>query len=219
MAGANDNDESSPIKTLKQIKGALMDGSEKKPAPRRRARSAGDTISINGDRNTVINGDNITTIHTPAPIKTVVKVQTGVGVLTAAQKSKINSLIKEWAEARDAVRKTKAEIAALRSAFNKAMGVNSYHEIKQENFERAMVWLRRQTGIINSMASAPKKNPNWRTQRYRSINARAKEFPDGEVRYRLYAEERFGSSSLRDLNDEQLDAVYRYVFGWSRIQK
>lgn len=204
---------------LKKIKDVLMDGSKPASPRKRSVKSAENTVSINGDGNIVGNGNSITNINTPVPVKTVVKVQTGVGVLTAAQKAKINALIAEWAEARGAVRRSKAEIAALRRSFNNAMQVNSYAEILQEDFERAMAWLRRQTGIINSMPSARTKLPDWRKKRYASINARAKEFSDGELRYRSYAQKQFGTDSLKELNDEQLDAVYRYVFGWPKAKK
>lgn len=65
-----------------------------------------------------------------------------------------------------------------------------------------------------SMPSARKKLPDWRMKRYRAINARAKEFPEGEARFRRYAEENFGTGSRRELDDDQLEAVYRHVFGW-----
>lgn len=209
---ANDNNSRKVDANLKRIRDALMDGSKNTPLKKRNIKHTTSSISVSGDMNIIGDGNNIN--YNSSPSITVVKVQTGVGVLTAAQKAKMNTLIKEWVEARGSVRRSKAEIAALRSAFNRAMNVNSYAEILQEDFERAMTWLRRQTGIINSMPSAPKKNPNWRNTRYRAINARAKEFQDGEIRFRRYAEERYGSGSLKELSDEQLDAVYRYVFSW-----
>lgn len=216
---SNDNGPRKSAGNLKKINNALMDGSKPASPRKRPAKSVSNAVSVNGDGNIIGNGNNITNIHTLAPVKTVVKVQTGVGALTAAQKAKVNALIAEWAEARGAVRRSKAEIAALRKSFNNAMKVNSYAEILQEDFERAMAWLRRQTGIINSMPSARTKLADWRKKRYTSINARAKEFPDGELRYRGYAQERFGTGSLKELNDDQLDAVYHYVFGWPRVQK
>lgn len=215
---SNDNRPRRSVKNLEKIKDALMDGSKPASPKKQPAKSAGDVVSINGDGNILGNGNHVTTINNPSPTVTIVKVQTGVGVLTAAQKAKINALIAEWVEARGAVRRSKAEIAALRKSFNNAMKVNSYAEILQGDFERAMTWLRRQTGIINSMPSARAKLPDWRKKRYTSINARAKEFSDGELRYRNYAQERFGTGSLKELNDDQLDAVYRHVFGWPRVQ-
>lgn len=215
----NDNTPSGSRKKIDRLRQSLMDGSAPKKAPSPGKKPALAPISINGSGNIVVSDNSAVNVYNGAPVeKKIVVVKTGDGVLTAAQKAKINALITEWVEARGAVRRTRAEIAALRSAFNKAMKVNSYAEILQDDFDKAIAWLRRQTGIVNSMASAPRKNPNWRTGRYRAINARAKEFLDGELRYRSYAEERFGSGSLKDLDDEQLEAVYRHVFGWRRAQ-
>lgn len=212
----NDNAPNGIRKKIDQIRKSLMDGSTPKKASRPRKKPEPVPVSITGNGNIVGDGNSLN-IYNGSPVeKKITVVKTGDGVLTAAQKAKINALIKEWTEARGAVRRSKAEIAALRSAFNKAMKVNSYHEILQEDFDKAVAWLRRQTGIINSMASAPGKVPDWRKKRYAQINARAKEFPDGEMRYRRYAEEKFGSGSLKDLTDDQLEAVYRYVYGWKR---
>lgn len=168
--------------------------------------------SASGNCNVVGNG-NVVNFGPPKIVKKIY-IQPGAGFITAAQKKKINDIFSEWAAVRGLVRKNNAEFKSLRFAFNTAMNVNSYHEIKSEDFEKAIQWLRRQTGIVLSMSSAPNKVPDWRNKRYRAINARAKQFPDGEARYRRYALERFGSGSLKELDDDQLDAVYRHVFGW-----
>lgn len=214
----NDNIPNGNRKKIDQIRQSLMEGSAPKAPSKPRKKAAPPSLSVVGSNNIVGDGNSLN-IYNGTPVeKKIVVVKTGDGVLTAAQKAKINALIDEWVEARGAVRRSRAEIAGLRRAFNKAMNVNSYAEILQEDFDKAIAWLRRQTGIVNSMASAPVKNPKWRNGRYRAINARAKEFPDGELRYRRYAEERFGSASLKELSDEHLEAVYRYVFGWRRAQ-
>ena len=210
MEYSNDNGSAGRRRKLKDRINDILAGGETGMSTNEKG-----SMTVNGDGNVIASGNGAINIYNGAPVeKKITVVKTGDGVLTAAQKAKINALIAEWVEARGAVRRSKPEIAALRSAFNKAMKVNSYAEILQEDFEKALSWLRRQTGIVNSMASAPKKNPNWRVARYRAINTRAKEFPDGELRYRRYADERFGSDSLKSLTDEQLEAVYRYVFGW-----
>lgn len=219
---ANDNDddpESRRRRKIESIKSDLGKGEPAKPPRKRRATkpAADRSVSVRGNGNFVVNGNGDVNIHGPSPApRPIVKVQTGVGVLTAEQKAEINRLFDEWFRLRGLVRKTGAEYKALRFAFNKHMRVNKYDEIAQADFGKATRWIRSQIAIINSMASAPKKVPDWRNGRYRSINARAKEFPDGEARYRRYTLDRFGASSLRDLDDEQLDAVYRHVFGWPR---
>lgn len=173
-------------------------------------------VSVVGDANFVVSGDGNTVHHFSAPpvIKRVVKVKTGDGVLTAAQKAKINKAFSDWMRVRRIVRKTDPAVGALRKAFNTAMKVNSYHEILQEDFAKALSWIRRHKGVVMSMKSAAAKVPGWRNMRYKAINARAKEYPDGEARFRAYALKRFGTSSLGELDDKQLEAVYRHVIGW-----
>jgi len=216
MTEANDNGEAGRRRRkLDDIQTALGEGRPaRKPQPRE---AGGRAITVRGNGNTIVNGDNVVHLHVPteAP-RPIVVVQTGVGVLTAAQKAEINRLFDEWFRLRNLVRKSDAEYRVLRSAFNKHMRVNRYDEILQADFDKALRWLRRQIGIIGSMASAPKKVPGWRTDRYRAINARAKEFQGGEARYRRYALDQFGTASLRELDDGQLDSVYRHVFGWPR---
>lgn len=217
---ANDNGDGSDgrrRRRIASIRSELEKGEPAKPARKRRAKKpAGDRpVSIRGNANFVVNGNGDVSIHAPIPVpRPIVKVQTGVGVLTAEQKAEINRLFGEWYRLRGLVRKTDTEYKKLRAAFNSHMKVNKYDEILQADYPKALRWIRRHIATINSMASAPKKVPNWRASRYRSINARAKEYAGGEERYRQYSLDRFGSASLRELSDEQLDAVYRHVFGW-----
>lgn len=207
--------DDSSEKKLSFIRKKLLENSTSPATPH----AAPASVAVHGNGNIVGNGNVVVLVQPPFPpakAKKTVVVQTGVGVLDAAQKAQINSLVDEWVKLRGSIRSRAAEIRSLRAAFNKAMKVNSYAEIKQEDFGRAVSWLKRQIAILDGMSSAPAKDPQWRTKRYRGINARAKEFGDGEARYRQYAATHFGTSSLRDLTDDQLDAVYRYVFGWPR---
>lgn len=151
MMGANDNDPkpSKKSRALKELKAALSGDDAPPPAPktkpstpRRRTKPAGD-VSINGDGNIVIGGDSIVNFTTPQVVQNITHVQTGVGVLTAAQKAKIIAIFREWVKGRDAVRRSKAEISGLRWAFNQYMDVNKYDEIRQEDFDKAIKWLRR----------------------------------------------------------------------------
>lgn len=217
MKNENDNGTDRHRKNIDQIRALMIEGSEPQKDKKQKEQPS-NFNSISGNNNIIGFGNSLNIYNAPPVEKKVVVVKTGDGVLTAQQKSKINQIIKEWIDARGAVRRSKSEISSFRSAFNKAMKVNSYHEILQEDFDKAVAWLRRQVGIVYSMASASKKIPDWRKKRYAQINARAKEFLDGEVRYRSYAQKRFGSDSLKALSDEQLDAVYRYVFGWRRTK-
>lgn len=210
MTGFDTNGDEGPEDRKNRLRKIIDNGAPEAPSSAESAPN--DTYSALGNYNVVGNGNNVN-FGAPKIIKNVT-VQTGVGTITAAQKKMINDIFSEWMAARGLVRKDGAEYRSLRFAFNTAMDVNSYHEIKAEDFDKAVRWLRRQTGIVLSMASAPKKVPGWRNKRYAAVNARAKEFPGGVARYRRYAQERFGTASLKELDDEQLEAVYRHVFGW-----
>lgn len=210
MTEANDNASGKRRKAISDIRDALRN--ESSPAPRRRRSPVGHTVT--GDGNVIGNGNTVTHYHEPAVVQRKTYVKTGDGVLDAAQKAKINALIKEWAATRDAVRKSKAEISTLRYAFNTYMNVNSYHEIKQEDFDKALRWLYRQTGIINSMPSAATKNPNWRNKRYASIKAKCRDLEGGLDRQKIYIKEKYGANSLTELADEQLEASYHHIRRW-----
>lgn len=212
MTEANDNSPAKRKNSLKDIKETLMEGSTPTPKPRRRRSTPGHTITGNG--NVIGDGNTVNYYHEPPVVQKKVYVKTGDGVLTATQKAKINDLFKDWMGARDAVRKSTVEIRSLRAAFNKYMSVNSYHEIKQEDFDKAIKWLQRQMGIVNSMPSAASKNPNWRKSRYTSIKAKCNEFDGGIERQKKYITEKYGVKSLTELTDEQLESTYRHVRGW-----
>jgi len=124
----------------------------------RRKKAADTTVSVRGNRN-IVAGDNniINNFSAPPVITRTVIVKTGDGVLTAEQKGAINKTIEDWAGKRNAVRRSRVEIAALRKAFNRYMSVNSYHEIHQEHFEKAMKWLRRQIGTHTTECQAPEE--------------------------------------------------------------
>lgn len=141
-------------------------------------------------------------------------VKTGDGVITAAQKAEINKLFDQLYGVRGAVRKSRAQMGALRKAFNNYMNVNKYDEILEEDFPRAIGWLRRQIAIVNSMPSAPKQSATWRNDRIRAVSARCKQFPDGEARMRAYMKKQFGKASRTDLSDGEMERLYRHVMGW-----
>jgi hypothetical protein len=141
--------------------------------------------------------------------RTVVK--TGDGTVTARQKATLRRLIDNWIEQRTAVRRTKMSYSAAWSALNKAMRVNSYHELPERDFARACAWLRRQIGILGSMPSARKRLPGWRKQRITAIKTHCKKALGDERAYLSYIDRRFAAASLTHLDDDQLQATYLYI--------
>lgn len=182
------------------------------PTPRRRTPPA---LSVVGSGNIIGDGNTINNHFSEPPriIKNVT-VKTGDGVLDASQKRIIMDLVYEIVDVEAAVKRDPRDRQAVWSALNRRFKVNTYHEIKSDDFEAAVKYLRMQLGRLRSAKSAPKKDPNWRKGRIRAIQARSKEFPDGDERRRAYMQKHFGASSLTDLDDSQVEQVYRHVFGW-----
>lgn len=167
-------------------------------------------VSIQGDGNQVAGGHIINhygTIELPAP---VVVVQTGVGVISAAQKRQLLDLRDQVVEA-SVVKKEPKTPASVMSGLNRYMKVNKYDEILDAHFPKALNWLRRQRGTMMSMKSASKKIPTWRNDRIAAIHARCKEKELIDWRF-TYMEQKFKVKSMKDLSDKDLDALYRAVF-------
>lgn len=188
------------------------DGAKPKPKTRRKRKppAPSKNITVKGNAN-VVGDSNVIAMNPRVVQKTVVK--TGDGVVSAEEKAVLKRLIDDWVKSRSSVRRSKTSYAAAWSAFNKAQKVNSYHELPASNFDRACAWLRRQIGIVGSMASAPRRLPGWRTKQIASIKARCKNQLDDEFAYAGYIAKTFGARSLTELGDDDLQRTYAYVFG------
>lgn len=194
---------------------------EKKPrAPRKAAPPL--NIVINGGQGIKITNGNKTvnkTVHktvnnyhtAAAPVKPTVIVQTGVGVISAAQKRQIT----DWVDAAvtaGIVRKPPKTHASVWNGLKKYMKVNKYDEILATDFEKAKKWLLRTAAITKSMPSAVKKNDALRPARYKAIHARCKERDLENWRF-AYMEEKFNIVTMKELSDDQLETLYRAVMG------
>lgn len=183
---------------------------QKKPrAPRKPMPTL--SIVVNGGKDVeIVTGQKtVNNYHNVTPIRPNVIVQTGVGVINAQQKRQLLDWRDKAVEASVVRQKPKTQ-GSVMSALNKYMKVNSYHEILAENFDRALNWMKKQVGTMHSMKSAPKKIEGWRTNRITAIHARSKQM--NIVEWRIdYMQKKFGKASLKDLDDKELDAVYRAV--------
>lgn len=180
---------------IEAIRKSLSAGSKPK-ASRKPSRPA---INIQGDQN-IIGDGNVIHLHRAAgPAKRPVK--TGDGVIDAAQKSQLKSLVD------DIVSLSRATHAATWSRFNRTMRVNSYHEIVPAQFEAA------KARLLQWRASSRKTsaNPSARKDNIGAIQARWKQ-EGSEAASRAYMMARFGLSSLTELSDEQCREVYNFVF-------
>jgi hypothetical protein len=169
------------------------------------------SISVKGNGANEIAGrdfyDQSVRIERVLPPPIIVK--TGDGVLDAKQKAKLTRLVQDVVD--DSV--VKQEPRTHRSIWfqlNRHMKVNSYHEIKQEDFEEAVKFLRRKSAIFRSLKSARKKNPEWRNKQYAAIHARCHQLGI-DVWLNEYTEKTYGTTHLSALSDDDLEALYQKV--------
>lgn len=169
-------------------------------------------ITVSGNGNAVAGRD---VIQVSPVIRQETKVTTGDGVVSAAQKARIQQLIKDWLLSHNAVKARPLTFQAAYSALNKRFKVNSYHELPGDRFDDAVKWLQQQRARIQNMRSAPKKDPTVASSAIRYIKARCKNDLGNADLYRPYILKTFGASSLADLDASQLQRVR----GWVSLQK
>lgn len=170
-------------------------------------------VSINGNGNAVAGGDINLNVG-PAP-KPKIIVKTGDGVIDASQKAELRRRLDQWLTARNAVRKSRMTHGAGWNAFNKAMDVNSYAELKPEQMPAALAWFGKQMAILRGMKSAPTKIKGFRYETMGAIKARAKQLGDLHY-YTPYIVKTYGLSSLAHLSDRQLQEVRAWIFAQKR---
>lgn len=175
----------------------------------------GTIIHVDGAGHAIGSGNlvNHGTINIGAkPSRPKIVVKTGDGVIDASQKAKIKGLLYEWVDTYNAVKKSTLSYGGAWKKLNDYLKTNSYHEIKQEQFDKALKYLRKEIGIIRGMASAPKKVEDWRFKTIQAIQARCSE--RGWQPWRKeYMIKNYGKSSLRLFTDSELEKFYRTVMG------
>ncbi|AIK14232.1 hypothetical protein [Pectobacterium atrosepticum] len=169
---------------------------------------------ISGTGNVIGNGNTVNNvINFNSPVKKPrVQVKTGDGVVDANQKHQIKTLIYEWVETHNAVKKTAITHNAAWIRLNKSMKVNSYHEIKSDDFSKSIKYLRTQIGILRNMASAPQKVTDWRKETIKSIQTRCSKNGWQEWR-KSHMAKKFQKSSMTELTDSELQQLYQTVWG------
>lgn len=171
-------------------------------------------IYVNGAGNVVGSGNTVNNVfNLDRTIKKQVHVKTGDGVVNANQKHDIKSLVYEWVDLHNSIKKSPLSYNVAWSRLNKHLKVNSYHEIRSDDFSKAIKYLRTQMGILRRMASAPKKVSDWRKEIIKSIQARCTEKGWQEWR-KLHMDKKFSKSSMTELTDAELQQLYQTV--WSK---
>lgn len=168
-------------------------------------------VTVTGGTVFVGNG-NVHNVFNVRPRVTVV--QTGNGVLDAAQKRRLLDLRDQIVGVSRVLEGQAVSPATVMRRLNAHMNVNSYAEIPSELFDRAESYLVRWRARLEGMPGAT-KSPGWRDRRIQAIHARCKELRCD--RWRLnYMRKVFGKVSLIDLSNEEVDKLYRAVMDRKR---
>lgn len=129
--------------------------------------------------------------------------------ISQKQASILKQLVNDIVEMEQKIKKNPKSYRAVWGALNAHCGVTRYLLIPYEDFPKAEKYLRMWIGRLNSAKSAPKKDNNqWRNRRYAYIKINTKEVPEWLDNY---LHKNFGVDSLTELDDAQLDKVYRAV--------
>lgn len=168
-------------------------------------------VTVSGGTVFVGNG-NVHNVFNIRPKVTVV--QTGNGVLDAAQKRRLLELRDQIVGVSKVLDGQQVTPATVMRRLNAHMNVNSYAEIPSGLFDRAENYLVRWRGRLEGMPGAT-KSPGWRDRRIQAIHARCKELNCD--RWRLnYMRKVFGKTSLIDLSNDEVGKLYRAVMDRKR---
>ncbi|MBQ0266569.1 hypothetical protein J7S49_21460 [Providencia rettgeri] len=168
---------------------------------------------VDGEGNVIGNNNIINqgTINLNKTIKRKVYVKTGDDVIDANEKYKIKSMLYEWVDTHNTLKQRKITYQKAWAMLNGWLKVNSYHEIKSDDFNKSIKYLRGKIGELKKMASASKKLPDWRAKTIQSIQARCRQ--NGWQKWRIdHMELKFNKSSLKDLTDAELKQFYTTVW-------
>lgn len=172
------------------------------------------SVSVTGNGN-IVGGRDVIVNTEKIVNKTVVETKPGSAHITEEQAAILQKLVKDIVKLEGKLKQRPATFQKVWSALNAHMKVGKYRLIPHEKFSAAEKYLRKWIGRINSAKSAPKKNTEWRSQRYRHNHVVAKKhnlYPN----MRNYMMEKFGVESQRDLDNDELDQLYRRMAAWKR---
>lgn len=168
---------------------------------------------LTGDNNIIVFGNFTQHARAASAHKVVVEVKHGSEHITSEQKVALKDLVDEVVETEAKLKRSPRTYPSVWKALNNHCKVPSYHLIAAGDFNKARTYLNRWLGRLNSGRSAPVKNGEaWRTRKYKYIKINSK---DGEDMIALdrYLGKNFGTTSLRELANDELEKAYRYVAG------
>ncbi|WP_193603429.1 helix-turn-helix domain-containing protein [Agrobacterium sp. MS2] len=157
-------------------------------------------------------GANISIVNTQTH-RTTVRPETKPGEehISIEQRAVLTELVNKVVEKEELLKKAPKSYRAVWAALNKHCKVNSYQLIAAADFEKARSYLNQWIGSLHGMRSAPLKDgEDWRKRKIQAIWANTKT-PDDEAALRAYALKNFGSESIKELANDELERTYKYV--------
>lgn len=174
---------------------------------------------IVGSNNTVVYGNFSQKTVAPERPRVVVQVSPGIDYISPAQKAALKRRVNEIVETEGKLKQKPKRHATVWAALNRHCKVTTYAEISADDYEKARSYLDQWLGRLNSARSAPVKNGDaWRQRKYRYIQVNAKSDEDRGA-LDSYLDRKFGATSLSELDNNELETVYRYVAGRKSRQK
>lgn len=169
-------------------------------------------VHVSGGSANVIslNHGPITMIATQRHVTTTkAEIKPGDDHISETQAATLTALVNDIVEIEGKLKQKPKTHRAVWGALNAHCGVTRYRLINFDDFDKAEKYLRQWIGRINSMATAPVKDGDaWRKRHYAYIKINCKDDPTWLDRYLAKS---FGISSLTELDNDQLERVYRAV--------
>ena len=173
--------------------------------------------SIKGNNNLQIVTNNAPIIHTGKLTAKVNVVHNPENHISDAQAQQIKEKVIECATilASDGSNK-KSLIQKQYGKLYKRYGIPKYSLLPKEKFEDAIKWLKREVAASRRVLK-DNASTEWRKAQYASINARGRQIGMDREALLIYATQVLELantlSSLKDLEDEQLQKLYNKMFG------
>ena len=179
-------------------------------------------IEVEGDVTGQLAGGDIhnygpVIIHTGLVPKAKIKIfiQPGPEHIDQKKAANLKLLVTEIVRLEKLVKRSPKGYSTVWNALTARCKTTSYHLILDTDYPKAEKFLREWIGRLSSAQSAPAKDANWRNRKFSYIFTNVRQL-NAEQALRARLLERFGSESMKDLSDADLDAVYQWVAGWKK---
>lgn len=179
-------------------------------------------IEVEGDVTGQLAGGDIhnygpVIIHTgPVPkAKIKIVIQPGPEHIDQKKAANLKSLVTEIVRLEKLVKRSPKGYPTVWNALTARCKTTSYLLILNEDYPKAEKFLREWIGRLSSAKSAPAKDANWRKRKFSYIFTNVRQL-NAEQALRARLLELFGTESMKDLSDTDLDAVYQLIAGWKK---